>query len=105
MAKNAYAAYIQRTVYQQVVQARATHTQMCLDAALIAANDVLQLGPGRAKEFADAFSKTLTEIANMAVDDTKDLEYSKAKLDERLKQICGENFVPWEGRYRGDGAG
>lgn len=22
-----------------------------------------------------------------------------------LKQICGENFVPWEGRYRGDGAG
>ena len=75
------------------------------DAALIAANDVLQLGPGRAKEFADAYSQALTEIANMAVDDTKDLEYSKAKLDERLKQICGENFVPWEGRYRGDGAG
>lgn len=48
MAKNAHAAYIQRAVYQQVVQARATHTQMCLDAALIAANDVLQLGPGRA---------------------------------------------------------
>jgi hypothetical protein len=105
MAKNAYAAYIQRTVYQQVVQARATHTQMCLDAALIAANDVLQLGPGRAKEFADAYSQALTEIANMAVDDTRDLEYSKAKLDERLKQICGEHFVPWEGRYRCDGAG
>ena len=105
MAKNAHAAYIQRAVYQQVVQARATHTQMCLDAALIAANDVLQRGPGRAKEFAEAFSATLTEIANMAVDDTKDLEYSKAKLDERLIQICGENFVPWEGRYRGDGAG
>lgn len=29
----------------------------------------------------------------------------KPTLDERLKQICGEHFVPWEGRYRGDGAG
>ena len=57
----------------------------------------------QAKAFADAFSSALREIATMTVQDgksDKQLWFTKAKLDERLKQICGEHFQPWEERYR-----
>lgn len=33
--------------------------------------------------------------------DTQDTEYSRGKLDQKLKQICGDYFVPWEERYGG----
>ena len=105
MRRSGYIQRVQNSVNRQLTESRPIHTQMCLDAAMIAANEVFQMGPGRAEAFASAFSQALTDIAEMAVSDTKDLEYSKAKLDERLIQICGEHFVPWEGRYRGDGAG
>lgn len=36
----------------------------------------------------------------MTVSDTPDMEYTKAKLDQRLKQICGDKFQPWEERYK-----
>lgn len=60
--------------------------QMCLDAAMIAANEVFNMGPSRVEAFCNAFSE--------------DMEYTKAKLDQRLKQICGDKFQPWEERYR-----
>ena len=103
MKRSGYLHRIQRDVNRQLSESRSIHTQMCLDAAMIAANEVFNMGPSRAKTFADAFSSALKEIATMTVQDgksDKQLWFTKAKLDERLKQICGENFQPWEERYR-----
>lgn len=74
--------------------------QMCLDAAIIAANEVLQLGPKRVQRFQEAFSEALNEIATMSVEDAADLVYTKEKLDNRLKPILGEHFLPWDERYK-----
>ena len=38
----------------------------------------------------------------MTLDDAKDdksIEYTKDKLDRKLKQIMGDNFKPWDERY------
>lgn len=92
-----------RAVAIQVANDRAVHTQMCLDAAMIAANEVFNMGPTRCKDFCEAFSKAINEIANMTVKDSKadkDLWYTKDKVDERLKKICGDYFQPCEIRYK-----
>ena len=76
--------------------------QLAQDAAMIAANEVLQMGPGRAKEFAMAFTAAVNDIGVMMFEDQMDdpeFVYTKARVDRRLKEICGENFVPWEERY------
>ena len=76
--------------------------QLAQDAAMIAANEVLQMGPGRAKEFAMAFTEAVNDIGTMMFEDQMDdpeFVYTKARVDRRLKEICGENFVPWEERY------
>lgn len=79
--------------------------QMGQDAAMIAAHDVLQLGPGRAEAFCKAYIDTMNSMARMVCDDQKDdkeFVYSKAKIDEQIRAIVGEsNFVPWEERYGG----
>ena len=76
--------------------------QIAQDAAMIAANEVLQMGPGRAKEFAMAFTEAVNDIGTMMFEDQMDdpeFVYTKARVDRRLKEICGENFQPWEERY------
>lgn len=80
--------------------------QMCQDAAMIAAHDVLGMGAGRAVKFGVVYRETLNEMARATMEDAKEdneVWYSIAKLDERLKAIVGEeNFAPWEERYGGD---
>lgn len=96
--RNAYLASVQAGI----AASRHIHTQMCMDAAMIAANEVFNMGPTRCKDFADAFSEALCSTAETTVEDAKSdkkLWYTKEKLDERLKKICGEHFVPWEVRY------
>lgn len=103
MKRSGYLQRVRQDVNRQLMESRSIHTQMCLDAAMIAANEVLQLGPGRAKAFCDAFSTAITEIATMTVADGKtdrELWHTKDALDQRLRQICGEHFQPWEERYR-----
>ena len=76
--------------------------QLAQDAAMIAANEVLQMGPGRAPDFAAVMRDTVNEIAGVMLDDQKDDEkfaYTRGVVDRRLKKICGEHFVPWEERY------
>ena len=78
-------------------------SQMHLEVAIIAANKVLNLGPTRVLAFEKAFRETLRDVTDMTVQDgktDKQLWYMKAKLDERLKQIYGEHFRPWEERYK-----
>lgn len=82
-----------------------TLMQMGQDAAMIAAHDVLQLGPGRAKDFCVAYIEAMNAMARMVVDDQKDdkeFVYSKTKIDQQIEAIVGpENFKPWEVRYGG----
>ena len=89
--------------YAALYQAKMRMTlQLAQDAAMIAANEVLQMGPGRAKEFAAVMRDTVNEIAGVMLKDQKDDEkfaYTRGVVDRRLKKICGENFQPWEERY------
>ena len=103
MAKNQYAKalrYAQNRVTAERAEIRA---QIDMDAACMAANEVFQMGPTRARAFCEAMSKYTAEIGNMFLEDAKDdvtLEYSKVTLDRRIKEIVGEeNFDPWEVRY------
>ena len=77
--------------------------QMGLDAGMIAANEVLKLGPGRAMAFHDAYVKAMNEMAHLLAedgDDDRDLAYSTEIIDRRIKSIVGEeNFRPWDERY------
>lgn len=76
--------------------------QLTYDSAFLAAADVFHMGPGRCEAFGTALKGYLTEIAAMMNDDQKgdmDYVYAREKVDQRLKQICGENFDPWEVRY------
>lgn len=77
--------------------------QMGQDAAMISAHEVLQLGPGRAKDFCMAYINAMNTMAHMVLEDQKDdkeFVYSKAKIDEQIAAIVGpENFQPWEERY------
>lgn len=77
--------------------------QMGLDAAMMAANLVFQMGKGRAADFGAAYMQAIHEISKLTIEDSKDdpeLVYSREKLDQRIKSIVGEdNFEPWEERY------
>ena len=99
MKKNSIAQVIKAETAKAVQQRVLVHTQMCLDAASMAANDVFNMGPGRAPQFAAAFSRYIKEIAHTADEDTPDLEYTWATIDKRLAQIYGEHFVPAKERY------
>ena len=73
--------------------------QMGFDAACLAARDVFQLGEGRFLKFAQSYKLWINSIAGLISDDSGDLEYSTTKIDEALKKISGDNFVPWDVRY------
>ena len=77
--------------------------QMGQDAAMIAAHDVLQLGPGRAEAFCVAYREAINDMARRVVNDQMDdpeFVYAKAKIDEQIRAIVGpEKFAPWEVRY------
>jgi len=77
--------------------------QMGQDAAMIAASEVLQLGPGRAESFCKAYIEAMNGMARMTCEaqkDDKEFVYAKEKIDRRIRAIVGEkNFVPWEERY------
>lgn len=79
--------------------------QMGLDAATIAANEVLGMGKGRAKDFLTKYIETYNLFARMITEDSKDdpnIDWSTAKIDQRIKSIVGDEvFRPWEERYGG----
>ena len=94
---------VQREVNTQLQLYARTRMQMAEDAAFMAANEVLNLGAGRAKAFGEAFVKYVNELAELFVSDGADdaeLVYAKATLDKRIREIVGDdNFVPFDERY------
>lgn len=90
--------------YQALFQAKLDMAmQVVQDAACFAAHDMFKMGPGRAIDFCVAirdYTNEMMKLMNSDLDDDQDYEYTKAKIDEALKCIVGEeNFTPWEGRY------
>ena len=87
--------------------AEQTKTRLALgcDAAVIAANRVFHMGPGRAAAFAQAYSEAMDELAGMFLDDAREngdagIDYAKGKRDEIIRKIVGEeNFVPFDRFY------
>ena len=78
-------------------------SQMALDSAVLAAHDVLGLGPGRAKEFIDSFNGYFAEISGLILDGSAsgdtELSYLQERLDGALKAIEGDAFHDWMERY------
>lgn len=76
--------------------------QIMQDAAFLAAADVFQMGPGRCEAFGAAIRDYVNEMALMMYEDQKsdpEYVYTREKVDQRLKQICGDKFQSWEERY------
>lgn len=103
MSKNKYAKVLQEAQNRVSMERAEIRAQIDSDAAMMAANDVFQMGPSRAKLFFDKMNEYEDEIARLFLEDAKadeTLEYSKATLDKRIREIVGEeNFSPWEVRY------
>lgn len=88
---------MERAVYDKKLEIA---MQMCFDASVLACREVFQLGPGRFLKYAEEFSKNLNAISTLFAQDSADLEYSVARLDGALKEICGEeNHTPFDKRY------
>lgn len=77
--------------------------QIGQDAALLTAHDVLHLGPGRAVKFCETYRERVNEMAHFILEaqtDDPEFVYAKAKIDDRVREVVGdENFAPWEERY------
>lgn len=77
--------------------------QIGMDAAVIAAHEVLGMGSGRALTFCTKYMQTINELASLVVKDAKDdkeIVYAQESIDRDIKRIVGdENFDPWSVRY------
>lgn len=76
--------------------------QWCADAAILAANEVFKRKGDIIVEFFNKYREYANEIANMTIEDAKGdktLEYTKTRLDGRLKEILGDAFQDWDERY------
>ena len=107
MAKNVLGPQIEamaRIRTKQLV-AEQTKARLCMgmDAAILAAHEVFGLGPGRAAAFRDAYVASMEELATLFIEDADGdvrLEYAKAKRDEAIRRIVGEElFVPFDVCY------
>ena len=97
--KSGFAMQMQIAQAAKVQEARLFTLQQCKDLAMIAAAKMFGMGPKRANQFSQIYDDVFTEYATMVVEDTKDIEYSKEKIDRELERICGENFMPFDERY------
>ena len=76
--------------------------QIGCDAFIMACADLYDLQPGRAKEAVETYRKYIYNCMSYMIEDSRDdpeTVYFWADLDRRLKQICGDAFVPKEERY------
>ena len=101
--KNAALLYAQTAAREIVAEQTRVRLMLGFDAAIIAANEVFHMGPGRAAAFANAYNSAMEELAAMYVDagdGDRDMSYAKGKRDEVIKRIVGEeNFVPFDQAY------
>lgn len=98
---NTFLLKAQAQARQTIAEQTRVRLAIGMDAALIAANEVLHLGPKRAKEFINAYLLALEDLSELYRDD-KDpvMDYGKGKRDEVIRKIVGEeNFIPYDRQY------
>lgn len=102
--QSAWVKMAQEAAKQIVAEQTKVRLAIGFDAALIAAHEVLKLGPGRASAFANAYHEAIDDLATLYLEDSKDkqMEYGKGKRDAVIRKIVGEgNFVPYD-KFYGD---
>ena len=102
--QSAWVKMAQEAAKQIVAEQTKARLAIGFDAALIAAHEVLKLGPGRAAAFANAYHEAIDDLATLYLEDSKDkqMEYGKGKRDAVIRKIVGEgNFVPYD-KFYGD---
>lgn len=90
---------------RELIVYRKTTIRQCADMMLIAANYAFGLGADRLDKLQRAFFECFDEYLALSQADAKDdkhLEYTKAKLDQKLAEIMGPHFRPWADRYGTD---
>lgn len=100
---NAFLAKMEAAYQARLDRDRELTMQQCQDMAMIALNRAFGFGPERLNEFAKANAEVWADYAEMIVadsEDDRDIEYSKAKVDEVLQRICGKYFTPFAERYK-----
>ena len=103
--KNQVLILAERIARQLVAEQTRARVMLGFDAAILAAHEVFQLGPGRAAAFANAYNDAIEQLAQLYVDDAdkhkdKHIDYAKGTRDELIRRIVGEeNFVPFDRAY------
>lgn len=103
--KNSVMVLADRIARKLVAEQTKARLSLGYDAAIIAAHRALGMGPGRAERFRDAFNDAMEELAELFIDDCdnngdKKLAYAKAKRDEAIRRIVGDEcFVPFDLSY------
>lgn len=103
--KNSVIVLADRMARNIIAEQTRARIMLGFDAALIAAHEVLQMGPGRAAAFATAYNEAMETLAGLYISDCDDngdksLVYAKAKRDELIRSIVGpDNFVPFDLAY------
>lgn len=87
-------AYIDNQVNGQSVQ------QLCFDAAIIALHEEFGFGKERCKKFKRALEDHLNAMASLIIQDADpEALYSREVIDRKLREILGDEAIPWEERY------
>lgn len=103
--KNQTLLLAERIARQLVAEQTRARLMLGFDAAILAAHEVFQLGPGRAAAFADAYNEAMEKLASLYVDDAEEnhdrhIDYAKGTRDELIRRIVGdENFVEFDRAY------
>ena len=103
--RNSVLILAQRLAKQLVAEQTQARIMLGFDAAIMAAHEVFNMGPGRAAAFSAAYHEAMEELAGMYIDDADEngdhhMEYAKAKRDEAIRRIVGEeNFVEFDRAY------
>ena len=94
-----------RMARKLVAEQTRARLMMGFDAAIIAAHEVFQFGPGRAAAFSNAYNDAMEQLATLYVSDCdenkdKKIDYAKGTRDALIKKIVGpDNFVPFDKAY------
>lgn len=100
--QNAFLARIEARINREKMETQRFTRQLMADLVAVALNTEFGLGADRLEQFNNKLAALFDEYAgawNDEMDDTKDAEYARDKLDAKLKQIYGDKFVPWAERY------
>ena len=100
--KAAYAEKLRRQRKLQMDVQRRFTIQQCRDVMMITMNEHFGWGAKRLTELGEMFDKEMAEFILMALEDDQDdrkLNYTKGKIDERLRKIFNDPTIRFENRY------